>query len=51
MLRCAASFVTATYKKVGLIPQDLRALPLEHLIKSFCRLDVIFDLSERKNCN
>jgi hypothetical protein len=28
MLRCAASFVTATYGKVGLIPQDLRALPL-----------------------
>jgi hypothetical protein len=31
MLRCAASFVTATYKKVGLIPHDLRALPLAFL--------------------
>jgi len=31
MLRCAASFVTATYEKVGLIPQDLRALPLASL--------------------
>ena len=28
MLRCAASFVIAAYEKVGLIPQDLRALPL-----------------------
>jgi hypothetical protein len=46
MLRCASSFVTATYEKVGLIPQALRALPLEHLIKSFCRLDIIFDLKE-----
>jgi hypothetical protein len=27
MLRCAASFVTAAYAKVRLIPQDLRALP------------------------
>jgi hypothetical protein len=31
MLRCAASFITATYEKVGLIPQDLRALPLAFL--------------------
>jgi hypothetical protein len=31
MLRCAASFVTATYEKVGLIPQALRALPLAYL--------------------
>jgi len=29
MLRCAASFVTAAYVKVRLIPQDLRALPAE----------------------
>jgi len=28
MLRCAASFVTAAYVKVRLIPQALRALPL-----------------------
>jgi hypothetical protein len=34
MLRCAASFVTATYAKVGLVPQALRALPLEHFAKS-----------------
>lgn len=34
MLRCAASFVTATYEKVGLIPQALRALPLAHFTKS-----------------
>jgi hypothetical protein len=26
--RCAASFVTAAYRKVRLIPQDLRALHL-----------------------
>jgi hypothetical protein len=31
MLRCAASFVTAAYVKVRLIPQDLRALPLAFL--------------------
>ena len=31
MLRCAASFVTATYGKVGLVPQNLRALPLAFL--------------------
>jgi hypothetical protein len=29
MLRCSASFVTATYQKVRLIPQDLSALPAE----------------------
>jgi len=29
MLRYAASLVIATYVKVRLIPQDLRALPLE----------------------
>jgi hypothetical protein len=28
LLRCAASFVTAAYAKVRLIPQDLRALHL-----------------------
>jgi hypothetical protein len=28
LLRCAASFVTAAYAKVRLIPQDLRALQL-----------------------
>jgi hypothetical protein len=28
MLCCDESFVTATYEKVGLIPQDSRALPL-----------------------
>jgi len=27
MLRCASSFVTATYEKVGLIPKASRALP------------------------
>jgi len=31
MLRCAASFVIAAYGKVGLILQDLRALPLAFL--------------------
>ena len=31
MLHCVESFITATYKKVGLIPQDLRALPLAFL--------------------
>jgi len=34
MLRCAASFVTATYGKVGLILQDLHALPLANFAKS-----------------
>ena len=29
MRRCAASFVTAAYAKVRLIPQDLRALPAD----------------------
>jgi hypothetical protein len=33
MLRYAASLVIATYEKVGLIPQDLRALPLELFTK------------------
>jgi hypothetical protein len=34
MLRCAASFVIAAYaKKVRLIPQDWRALPLELFTK------------------
>jgi len=33
MLRCAASLVIATYGKVGLIPQDLRALPLDLFTK------------------
>ena len=28
MLRCASSFVAATYTKEGLLPQDSRALPL-----------------------
>jgi hypothetical protein len=31
MLRCAAALVTAAYEKVGLIPQNLRALPLAFL--------------------
>jgi hypothetical protein len=34
MLRCTASFVTAAYLKVGLIPQALCALPLAHFTKS-----------------
>jgi hypothetical protein len=34
MLRCAAAFATATYAKVGLVPQALRALPLAHFPKS-----------------
>jgi hypothetical protein len=29
MLRCASSFVNATYEKVGLIPKASRALPPE----------------------
>ena len=29
MLRCASSFVAATYEKAGLTPQDSRALPLK----------------------
>jgi len=33
MLRCAASFVIATYAEVRLIPQDLRALPLDLFTK------------------
>jgi hypothetical protein len=32
-LRCAASFVIAAYGKVRLIPQALRALPLELFAK------------------
>jgi len=35
MLRCAASFVTAAYTWVRLIPQDLRALPLELFTKPY----------------
>jgi len=34
MRRCASSFVTATDGKVRLIPQDSRALPLEHFASS-----------------
>jgi len=33
MLRCAASFVTAAYANVRLIPQDLRALPADLFTK------------------
>ena len=29
MHRCASSFVTATYEKVGLVPNASRALPLK----------------------
>lgn len=29
MLRCASSFVVATYEKAGLTPHDSRALPLK----------------------
>jgi hypothetical protein len=29
MLRCAASFVTAAYVYIRLVPQDLRSLPAE----------------------
>jgi len=35
MLRYAAPFVTATYAKVRLIPQDLRALPAALFTKPF----------------
>ena len=35
MPRCASSFVTAAYTKVGLIPQYSRALPLELFMASF----------------
>jgi len=31
MLRCAASFVTAAYGTVRLIPQNLHALPVDFL--------------------
>ena len=47
MLRCAASLVIAAYnlkvtrEKIRLIPQDLRALPLELLKKSFTMSFVI----------
>jgi hypothetical protein len=34
MLRCAASLVIAAYAQVGLIPRDLRALPLELFTRS-----------------
>jgi hypothetical protein len=34
MLRYVESFITATYKKVGLIPQSSRALHLELFIKA-----------------
>jgi quinol-cytochrome oxidoreductase complex cytochrome b subunit len=34
MLRCAASFVIATYAEVGRVPQYLRALPLAYFTKS-----------------
>jgi hypothetical protein len=35
MLRCASSFVIAAYEIVRLIPQVLRALPLELFAKPF----------------
>jgi hypothetical protein len=37
MLRCAASLVTATYIKVGLIPQDSRALSLAFFQSFKCK--------------
>jgi hypothetical protein len=43
MHRCASSFVTATYGKVGLIPHDSRAAHLS----TFERHMLMFD-SERK---
>jgi len=43
MLRCASSFVTAAYEKVGLIPHDSRALPL-----NFLKRHHSVRLSERK---
>ena len=49
MLRCAASLVIAAYEKIRLIPQDLRALPLELLKKSFtikvCHCEKFYSLS------
>ena len=35
--RCASSFVTATYEKVGLIPHDSRALPLKLFEAPYCK--------------
>lgn len=37
MHRCASSFVTATYEKVGLIPHDSRALPLKLFETPYCK--------------
>jgi len=37
MHRCASSFVTATYEKVGLIPHDSRALPLNLFETPYCK--------------
>ena len=42
MLRCAASLITAAYTKVGLIPRDLRALPLELFTKSSENSNICF---------
>ena len=47
MLRCAASLVIATYGKVGLVPQDLRALPLEFFTKPIYRVWLVFPLIAR----
>jgi hypothetical protein len=44
MLCCAASFVIATYVKVRLIPQYLRALPLEFFTKPL-QMALLLDLS------
>ena len=41
MLRCASSFLIATYEKVGLIRQDSHALPLEYFtrpLKTLCNI-------------
>ena len=40
MHRCASSFVTATYEKVGLIPHDSRALPLKLFETPYCKYGV-----------
>jgi len=42
MLRCAASFVTAAYVEVRLVPQDLRALPAELFYKAVVKIKKLY---------
>jgi Rod binding domain-containing protein len=51
MLRCAAPFVTAAYTKVRLIPQGLRALPMDFLRNRLVFKEIKFMNTLNQNIN